>query len=99
VDKSQVHQNTTGEPMSIIDYRKSIHLSSNGFYPLLMAAMRNADNDNLEKLKQVFPRVYEELTQRYNAPGGALSRNEMDWVVASLKAKEESESGEGENND
>lgn len=37
-----------------------------------MAAMRNADTINAEKLKALFPEEYAELNQRYNAPGGLL---------------------------
>jgi hypothetical protein len=37
-----------------------------------MAAMRKADSDNLELLKAAFPAVWEELQQRYNAPGGMI---------------------------
>ena len=44
----------------------------NPFYSLLMAAIREADTDNLDKIASVFPEVVEELTKRYNAPGGHL---------------------------
>lgn len=37
-----------------------------------MAAIRQADSDNIEKLHTAFPWVYEELLLRYNAPGGLL---------------------------
>jgi hypothetical protein len=46
------------------------------FYTLLMAAMRCADTDNLWKLIQAFPDVWDELQKRYNAPGGALTQYE-----------------------
>jgi hypothetical protein len=42
------------------------------FYTLLMAAMREADTDNLNKLQRAFPEVLNELQARYNAPGGKL---------------------------
>jgi hypothetical protein len=34
-----------------------------------MAAMMQADTDNLEKLKAAFPDVYAELSRLYNTPG------------------------------
>lgn len=42
------------------------------FYALIMAAMRQADSFNLEKLGQAFPETLAELKARYNAPGGLL---------------------------
>lgn len=58
--------------MGLYDYQASIPLSSAPFYALIMAAMRQADTDNLEALKQAFPKVWDELQRRYNAPGGIL---------------------------
>lgn len=42
------------------------------FYGLLMALMRQADSENLAKLRVAFPVTWEELSQRYHAPGGIL---------------------------
>ncbi len=42
------------------------------FYALIQAAMRQADPDNLYKLRVGFPDEYQELQERYNAPGGQL---------------------------
>jgi hypothetical protein len=42
------------------------------FYALIMAAMRKADADNLFNLQRVFPWVWLELRDRYDAPGGKL---------------------------
>jgi hypothetical protein len=60
--------------MSLYDYEKSILIESKNypFYALIMAAMRQADTDNFEKLKTAFPETYRELHDRYNAPGGLL---------------------------
>jgi len=44
----------------------------NAFYTFLMAAIYEADTDNLEKLKSAFPEIVKELQERYNAPGGLL---------------------------
>ena len=50
------------------------------FYALIMAAMRKADARNLRKLVAVFPEVYQELQDRYNAPGGYL-QTDPEWAV------------------
>lgn len=52
--------------------RWSRPLSDQPFYALIMAAMRKADSYNAEKLRYVFPEVWVELQERYNAPGGFL---------------------------
>ena len=44
----------------------------NAFYSLIMAAMREADTDNLALLEGAFPETAAELRARYNAPGGFL---------------------------
>ena len=63
--------------MSLFDYQTSKHISGQDypFYALIMAAMRQADTYNLERLKKAFPRVWEELEQRYHAPGGVLPQD------------------------
>lgn len=60
--------------MSFNEYEKGLQISSEcyPFYALIQAAMRDADTDNLEKLKTAFPEVWWELQMRYNAPGGRL---------------------------
>lgn len=58
--------------MSHYDYKRSIETHNFPFYALIMGAMRQADTDNLEKLKDAFPSVWDELYARYNAPGGYL---------------------------
>lgn len=42
------------------------------FYGIIMAAMRRADTDNLNRLRLAFPDTFRELQARYDAPGGAL---------------------------
>lgn len=69
--------------MTITAYRQSLQIITSGdyeFYALLMAAMRKADTYNLAKLQEAFPQVWDELKQRYNAPGGAITQSELDWV-------------------
>jgi len=58
--------------MSYIDYIEGRKIAAQDypFYALIMAAMRQADTDNLEKLKREFPQVHTELVYRYNSPGG-----------------------------
>ena len=68
--------------MSRYDYDISLEIADQGppFYAVVMAAMRLADDFNLELLRQSFPevwdelqqRVWDELQQRYDAPGGVL---------------------------
>ena len=47
------------------------------FYSLIMSAMRQADTENLLKLQAAWPEVWEELSARYNAPGGLLPGEEL----------------------
>jgi len=47
------------------------------FYALLMALMRKADSNNIEKLKTAFPQIWDELQERYNAPGRFLDRDDV----------------------
>lgn len=42
------------------------------FYGLIMAAMRQADTYNAAMLRLAFPRVWDELQARHDAPGGHL---------------------------
>lgn len=60
--------------MSLYDYKKSQEIDAQQypFYALIMAAMRQADSNNIEKLKEAWPDVWHELRTRYNAPGGFL---------------------------
>jgi len=60
--------------MSLYDYRVSRLLSADdpSFYALIMAAMRQADTVNIEKLRTAFPSVWDEFHARYHAPGGRL---------------------------
>ena len=60
--------------MSHYDYVRSLELgmADEPFYALIMAAMRKADTDNGEKLRNAWPEIWNELRARYNAPGGTL---------------------------
>ena len=64
--------------MSHYDYIISIDLDRQDppFYSLIMTAMRNADTDNMEKLKSAWPELWDELKARSNAPGGLLDGEE-----------------------
>ena len=65
--------------MSKYDYQRSQILEAdreNSFYSLIMAAMRKADDVNIEKLKLVFSDTWQELNARYNAPGGKLENEQ-----------------------
>ena len=60
--------------MSLYDYQLGLKITMHDypFYALIQAAMRQADSDNIEKLKNAFPGTWEELKMRYNAPDGKL---------------------------
>ena len=60
--------------MSLYDYKESMDLAARdyGFYPLIMAAMRKADDINACRLRSAWPDIWIELKQRYNAPGGII---------------------------
>lgn len=64
--------------MSLYDYEQSKYIEKMQFpfYAIVMAAMRQADSDNLDRLKEAFPHVWKELQRRYNAPGGELPEDE-----------------------
>lgn len=64
--------------MSRYDYEVSRDLDAHDlpFYALIMAAMRKADTDNLDKLQAAFPETWRELDARYHAPGGLLPHDE-----------------------
>lgn len=42
------------------------------FSALIMAAMKKADYLNTVLLRSIYPRIWAELVQRYNAPGGYI---------------------------
>ena len=67
--------------MSLYDYRQALKLAVDDvpFCTLLMAAMRQADTDNLRLLREAFPAVWAELQARYNAPGGVLRDGVLSW--------------------
>jgi len=64
--------------VSLYEYRESLRLSAGdpGFYSLIMAAMRKADSRNAHALATAFPGTWQELQDRYNAPGGVLVEGE-----------------------
>ncbi len=64
--------------MSIHEYKTSVEIAimDYPFYALIMAAMRKADDDNMERLRMAFPDTHAELLARYNAPGGILPGEE-----------------------
>lgn len=65
--------------MSYYDYFASIQIGAGRetkgdppFAALVMAAMRKADSDNLDRLKAAFPDIAAEFYARFHAPGGML---------------------------
>ena len=57
--------------MSEFDYLVSLEIERQGypFYALVMACMRQADADNLEKLRAAWPAVWAELVHLHQEPG------------------------------
>lgn len=51
---------------------RDIVLAELPFYSLIMAAMRQADTNNLTLLQEGFPMVWIELEGRYESPDGRL---------------------------
>ena len=72
--------------MSLYDYKTSAEISAKDypFYALIMAAMRQADDDNMRKLKLGFQDIWEELYMRYHAPGGILESDNNPPTVTIL---------------
>jgi hypothetical protein len=68
--------------MSRNDYMKSGEIESFGypFKAIIMAAMRQADDENLKKLKSAFSDTWDELRRRYHSPGGYLPGDTADSV-------------------
>ena len=60
--------------MNYFTYKKGQEIAACNypFYAVLQALMRDADTDNLEKLRNAFPDVWKELQARNKAPGGLL---------------------------
>lgn len=58
--------------IGLYDYHESIRASAFDFWPLLFAAIRNADTGNRERLQAAFPEAYAEFWARFDAPGGLL---------------------------
>lgn len=56
----------------VYEVSREIMKSDPSFYALIMAAMRKADTNNLDKLVSAWPEVWFELNARYNAPNGDL---------------------------
>ena len=60
--------------MSLYDYKQSQEIAARNypFYALIMAAMRQADTNNLLMLQTMWPEQWKDLQARYYAPGGIL---------------------------
>ena len=58
-------------------YHKALrlHRKDEPFYALIMAAMLKADSDNIAKLREAWPHVYEELNRRRVRRLGVLSED------------------------
>jgi hypothetical protein len=69
--------------MSYSDYLISRDLAtlSAPFYALIMTAMRQADTENMARLRLAWPDVADELEARYHAPGGLLGAEQGDMAA------------------
>ena len=67
--------------MSLYDYQRGRDISNLNapFYAVIQAAMRQANTDNLEKLKGAFPDVWAEFVARYSSPDGILPGDHL-WA-------------------
>lgn len=54
------------------DVSREIDAMNPPFDALIMAAMRKADDNNMDMLKDCWPELHRELQARYNSPGGIL---------------------------
>jgi len=73
--------------MSLYHYQESRFIASKdySFYALIMAAMRQADLNNLQRLRNEFEDVWDELQARYNSPGGRLPEDGETNIVRQLE--------------
>jgi len=64
--------------VTLYDYQKSKEIAAKDypFNALIMAAMRQADTNNMALLNLVYPHIYQEFMERYNAPGGMIEGDE-----------------------
>jgi len=87
-----------GEKMNygLYCYREGREIAGkdHGFYALIQAAMRKADDLNLRKLRTAWPELYDELKVRYNAPGGILPGEEKE-MRENLSDKNLDKTGQG----
>ena len=60
--------------MSLHEYQQSTEIAQEDrpFYALIMAAMRQADSDNMLLLRTVFPDTWMEFNNRYHSVGGII---------------------------
>ena len=79
--------------MSLHEYVMSRRIAAEDypFYALIMAAMRQADDINLQKLRFAWAEVAIELKERYNAPGGALNQADFEFLDTIRRMNEASE--------
>ena len=72
-----------GERMSLHEYQTSKEISMQDwpFYALIMAAMRQADSENISRLRVAFPWVWDELQSRYWAPNGCITPEEVESTI------------------
>lgn len=83
--------------MSFFDYEYHRRLGGGDvpFPALIMAAMRRADPENRQKLREAFPAVAAELEARDAAPAGALTADELVIVYRRIEAQRQADLAAG----
>jgi hypothetical protein len=81
--------------LSHYDYQVSIRieLKQYPFYAVLMAAMRQADTENLRRLRLMFPDTWDELKARIHAPAGLLPGDDEFKTIDFVKPDEVEDHG------
>jgi len=62
---------------------RAISRTDPGFYGLLFAMIRKADDVNLALIERAWPWAVDEFRHRYDAAGGALTANEKAFLEKS----------------
>jgi len=67
--------------LTLEEYRESQEVSAQGysFYALLAALFRDADTDNLAKLKRAWPDIWDSFQRRFGASYGVVA--ELDGLT------------------
>lgn len=81
--------------LNLIDYTISARLFRKDipFYALIAGAMRKASSENITKLREMFPGIYDDLLARYNARGSVLPDDKFGDLDEALEKAEKIANG------